>query len=280
MNRQEFKSLLTTKSFIFDRSHYPIIEVSGKEHREWIHRISSQESLSLKEKSVCTTAFLTGGAGVISYFQMLILEDRVWLLIEPQSKEKVLAHLDLSHFGEDISFKEIKSESYFEVVGLPVDINAAYKIKAEDWNRTGAIYIDGEKPELPKMDLGLYQAIKRSQGWPIDQIDINEDKILLEASALTEYATDTKGCYPGQEVIAKIITYGRVAKKIVALFSKDKVDNGAEISYGAGKAGTVVATYALSDGYLVLAYVLRVAHDSFLQEKDNLKINDSKLSPF
>lgn len=264
MKRQDFKSLLSTKSFVFDRSHYPVIEVGGSQHREWINRISSQDSISLKENETGTTAFLTGGAGVISYFQILILKDRVWLLIEPQAKEKVLAHLDFSHFGEEIYFKHIVPKNYFEVVGLPVDVDAAYKIKAEEWNQTGTIYIEGKKPDLPSIDVNLYQALKRSHGWPIDQIDISEDKILLEAAPLSNYATDTKGCYPGQEVVAKIITYGRVAKKFIALYSKDKLNDGSEISYAGGKAGIVIATYALSDGYMVLGYVLRVAHDKFI----------------
>jgi folate-binding protein YgfZ len=264
MTKHDLQTLLDNQSYILDRSFYPIIEVGGKEHREWIHRISSQASLGLNIGDVCTTAFLTGTAGVISYFQLLILTDKVWILAEPQSADKILKYLDFSHFGEDIYFKMVSVNSYFEVVGAAPSIDADFCISAEAWNPNGRIYINAkQKPDLPTLPLEIYQAYKRSLGWPIDQLDINEGQILLEATVLSQYASDTKGCYPGQEVIAKIITYKRVAKKYIALWSTAKPESN-EIQFKDGKAGTIIHTHTLDDGYLILAYVLRVAFDQFV----------------
>jgi folate-binding protein YgfZ len=279
MTREELKQILLTNTFIYDRSAHPIIEVSGKDHREWIHRISSQSSFKLKAGEVCTTAFLTGTGGVISYFQLLVLEDKVWILAEPQSKEKILSYLDFSHFGEDISFKAISQSNYFEVVGKHSPIDGCLQFSSEAWNEGGRIYIDGEKPEHPPIDKNTYDLIKHSKGWPIDNKDITEENILLEAAVLNEYASDTKGCYPGQEVIAKIITYGRVAKKYVSLWASIKPSS-EEITYSAGKAGKVMAVHALKDGYLVFAYVLRAALDQFEASRDSLKIDNQDLTKF
>lgn len=67
--------------------------------------------------------------------------------------------------------------------------------------------------EILKQDYAFFKSFFR---FPSSKKDLNLNNIILEAG-LDEYVSTNKGCYPGQEVIAKVYTYGRVAKFIAFL---------------------------------------------------------------
>lgn len=75
------------------------------------------------------------------------------------------------------------------------------------------------------MRLAGWEALNTSRieaGIPWFGIDINEDNLLPETGLETVMASDTKGCYVGQEVVARLGTYGSVSKKLVGLKLKGK----------------------------------------------------------
>jgi folate-binding protein YgfZ len=57
------------------------------------------------------------------------------------------------------------------------------------------------------------------RGEPRWEIDVDGDTIPYEAN-LEEYVSTKKGCYTGQEVMARIETYGQVQKRLVRLESR------------------------------------------------------------
>jgi folate-binding protein YgfZ len=107
------------------------------------------------------------------------------------------------------------------------------------------------------------ETMRVDAGWPRFGRELSEDYIPLEAG-LKWAISFTKGCYVGQEVIARMETYQRLAKRLVVLDCREGQDpagvglvRGAEVRREAAKVGQVTSVAPLPDqGALkALAYV-------------------------
>src|SRR5207302_288919 len=93
-----------------------------------------------------------------------------------------------------------------------------------------------EKQNLKILGLELWKMLRAEAGYFALGIDINEKNTIVESSLASHVARD-KGCYPGQEVVERVFTYGNVSKKLVMLKPiGDPTEYGAE----AFKAGVKV----------------------------------------
>ncbi len=90
------------------------------------------------------------------------------------------------------------------------------------WN---IVYPKGERPSLPfpMISKAAFDLLRIESGIPEYGVDIDETRILLEAN-LDHCYKRQKGCYPGQEVIERILAYGkgRTPRKIVTLYTEGK----------------------------------------------------------
>jgi folate-binding protein YgfZ len=106
-----------------------------------------------------------------------------------------------------------------------------------------------------------FEIARIEAGIPRDGIDAGEDYIILE-SELNEAVSYTKGCYLGQEVIARIHWRGQPAKRLRGLFvdTDQAPERGAMLFAGDGKKVGEITSSAYSIGLerlIALAYVHR-----------------------
>lgn len=89
-------------------------------------------------------------------------------------------------------------------------------VKAEDaealaasLRAAGAVDVDDASAEIVRIEAGI----------PRFGVDMNEETIPLEAGIEARAISRTKGCYPGQEVIVRVLDrgHGRVARRLVRL---------------------------------------------------------------
>src|SRR5207245_3582017 len=90
-------------------------------------------------------------------------------------------------------------------------------------------------------------------------VDMDETTIPNEAGLEARAISYDKGCYIGQETIARIKTYGHVNRQLVQLAAPGEVLPGAKLSAGGGEVGQVtsVARSNRLGKVLALGYVRR-----------------------
>ncbi len=81
-------------------------------------------------------------------------------------------------------------------------------------------------------------------GKPCYGVDMSEDTLPNEAGIQEQVISYTKGCFPGQEVIARIKTYGHVNKQLSGLILEGETlpKQGAEIFHDKKSVGWVTST--------------------------------------
>jgi glycine cleavage system T protein len=105
------------------------------------------------------------------------------------------------------------------------------------------------------------EALRIEAGLPKAGPDLNEEIVPPEANLEGKAFSLNKGCYPGQEVVARMDTYGNVRRKLVGLVLKDSIVplHGAKLFSGDREVGWVssAAHTPLLKTPIALAFPLR-----------------------
>lgn len=85
------------------------------------------------------------------------------------------------------------------------------------------------------------EALRMEAGIPKAGSDLNEEIVPPEANLEGKAFSLNKGCYPGQEVVARMDTYGNVRRKLVGLVLNDSVvpPHGAKLYSGDREVGWI-----------------------------------------
>lgn len=119
----------------------------------------------------------------------------------------------------------------------------------------------GATPAPEAIGMEALEVLRVEAGVPAYGLDYNEDTLYLEMAPMDSYVED-KGCYIGQEVVARVLHQGHVNRRLVGLEIEGEADDpaepGSELLQGdapAGRITTTVVSPAL--GPIALGYVRR-----------------------
>ena len=106
------------------------------------------------------------------------------------------------------------------------------------WDR---LWAAGEAMDLKPFGAHALETLRVEAGIPKAGPDLNETVVPPEANLEGKAFSLTKGCYPGQEVVARMDTYGSVRRRLVGLVLEDAVvpSAGAKLFSGEREVGWV-----------------------------------------
>ena len=107
---------------------------------------------------------------------------------------------------------------------------------------------------LTPMDNAAYDYLRIEAGLPRFGRELTLDYIPLETGLWADVSF-SKGCYVGQEIIARMESRGKLAKRLVRLQAEAQVERGAEISAGGRVVGSITSAGDGPAGPLALGYV-------------------------
>lgn len=119
-----------------------------------------------------------------------------------------------------------------------------------------------------------YHTLRIEAGLPAPGSELSEQVNPLEAG-LRRFCHERKGCYTGQEIIARMESRGKLAKRLVALRPAGPVKPGAEITAGERAVGTITSAADGPAGPVALGYV----RTATLAEGAALASGDTSLAP-
>lgn len=105
----------------------------------------------------------------------------------------------------------------------------------------------------------VFNALRIRSGVPGTGRELNGEYIPLEIG-LWDEVSFTKGCYTGQEIIARMESRHQLAKTLVALHLDAMVDAPADVFAEGKRAGQLTSSVTAPDGAIYGMAVVRVAH--------------------
>ena len=222
--------------------------VSGPGAEEYLDRMVSNDVTVLGPGESCQALLLTAKARVIAPLVVLRRgHDDFLLLTEPELGERVRAELLRSRFAAKA---EIEPEEHTSQV-----VFGGEGIETDDYGEPAAEVLDAEFPvtvSADELELSRVRAGTPAWGREID------DRVLPAEAGLTERAVSfTKGCYPGQEPIARLHYRGHANRGLRVLALTEVPEPETEVVYEGKSVGRITSSAAGPDGVVALAYVRR-----------------------
>jgi folate-binding protein YgfZ len=244
-----------------DLSHRPVVRVSGPDRLTWLHSLTSQH-LEHLEPGVPTEALLLSPHGHVEHALYLVDDGQaVWAHVEPGTAGALVEFLDRMRFWSKVEVEDL-STSYAvmltpqAVPGVPVR-TVAHGVEAFVARDDVGAVLAG-----PVAGVWALEALRIADGRPRLGLETDHRTIPHELGWLDTAVHLDKGCYRGQETVARVHNLGRPPRRLVLLHldGSESVlpEHGEPVLLGDRAVGTVTSAarhYEL--GPIALALVKR-----------------------
>lgn len=282
---------------LFSRRDNALIEVTGSEREEYLNNLCTNRIVGLTPGETTRAFILNPTKGrVLADFLVAAAENALWLDCESGCASTVEALLQRYYFGQEVEFRSHGDEWSVESLqgplsgdvlaragaALPADCVGAHietkigstAVRVVRWSDTGeaGFRLWAPMSGAQAVDTALIAAGAipgHEEAWTVLQIEagiaafgreLTEETIPLEAPTENAISHD-KGCYPGQEVIARLWARGRPAKHLRGLrLGTDRPPPPGTLLDGGDKSGVARITAAGVSpelGSIALAFVHR-----------------------
>jgi tRNA-modifying protein YgfZ len=288
------------RAVLFDVSDRGKLEVSGPDAAKFLHNMCTNDVVNLASGAGREALLTTGQAKIVAHvFIYHAHKGDFWLDAGPGMGEAVYKHLDHFHVAEQFELADRTQEwaqfhlagpKATEVLGRALGEEPPALLELEHVMRSvgskismpirrhDALGLLGYDLLCPRDQVGVachalvtagaapadmetYHVLRVEAGMPLFGVDIDASNLPQEVGRMEQTVSFTKGCYIGQETVARIRTYGHVNRTLVGLkLGSDKVvAAGAKLVRDGAEVGHVTSS-VLSPQLgraIALAYVRR-----------------------
>jgi folate-binding protein YgfZ len=277
---------------VADQSHWGLIQISGNDRLRFLHNQSTNDIQNRQPGESCDTVLINSTARTLDLATAYFLADVIWLLVSPNRRQSLLEWLDRYLFPMDqVELKDLTANyAIFSIIG-PKSGELIAQLGAEDLQdqppgnhqvrelngvavriaRGHGLSDNGytllvPAPEAKRfwrmlMDLEVvplgdrvWQHLRILQGRPAPDLELTEDYNPLEAG-LWQTISFEKGCYIGQETIARLNTYKGVKQYLWGLRLNSPAIPGTAITLDGQKVGILTSYTDLEQPPFGLGYI-------------------------
>ena len=236
----------TTKTlFRLERGYVAVV---GPEAAEFLERMLSNEVVSLEPGDARPALLLTPKSRIVAPLRVVREGAEAFLLLtEPELAETVASTLLRARFAAKCTIEVKPYRGYLRVGGGEGIRNDDYGIEArESWR----------EDEVDAADPRELEPLRVEAGTPAWGKELDETILPAEAGLDATHVSFTKGCYPGQEPIARLHFRGHPNRRLRRL-EVEEASPGDEIVLGERAVGRVTSAVP----GLALGYVRREVSD-------------------
>jgi folate-binding protein YgfZ len=205
----EQRTLASGEGFV-DLSHRDVLRIGGPDRLTWLHSLTSQYFSELTPGE-WTSALILSPQGHIEHFFAGVDDGTAFTAwTEPGRGEALIGYLERMKFWSDVT---ITAEPSLAVVWRPVSTGPSTGGSTSFIPRESlTAYVDAAGPAC---GLWAYEALRIERGEPRIFVDTDHRTIPNEIGLVGTHLD--KGCYRGQETVARVHTLGRPPRRLTLL---------------------------------------------------------------
>jgi tRNA-modifying protein YgfZ len=272
---------LTEASGVVDRSERGKLALTGSEAKAFLHGQVTNDIEGLEPGRGCYAAFLTHKGKMLGDLRVLDLGDELLLDTERSALQGLFNMIRRYKLGMDVELHKRTLElGLLSLIGPQAE---TFGLESEHDNRRAEIAghpvvlvrtdvgLDVFMPAdakaavaadlgVPEVDEATAEIVRVEHGRPRYGLDLDEGVIPQEAGLNDRAVSFTKGCYVGQETVARLHYRGKPNRHLRGLRLSAPATTGDELRLGekvVGRVGSVVVSPV--HGPIALALVRREA---------------------
>jgi len=198
-----------------DLSHLSVIAISGEDRLKWLHDLTTQYLVDFGA-GTWTSAMVLDPQGHVEY-QFNVVDDGTasYLVMDPHFVEGLSAYLNKMRFMLRVEVRDATEDfAVMRAPGVANEIGGPFALvpRAELEEMKSAF-------DSTAMQVGTWalDAERVAAGRPRHGIDTDFKTIPNELGVLNGAVHMNKGCYRGQETVAKIYNLGKPPRRLVML---------------------------------------------------------------
>ena len=274
---------LTSGVALVDSSDAGRLLLTGDDALDLLNRLSTNELATLAVGGGAATVLTTNKGRIVDLLRVHRSEDRLVVFTSPENQRRVAEWIDFYTFVEDVAVEDVTGETaMLSLTGLGStkfldELTDGQASSLATYARLSA-HISDVAAEVyrsdflgpPSFDLvvdaehrgslfgvltdvgatpagaDVVEALRVQRGIPAFGKELTEDYNPHEAN-LVHHVSFSKGCYIGQEVIARLQTYKKVSKYLVGLrWEGEALDTGSFLTHDGKRIGIVTSVAGLS----------------------------------
>jgi len=266
------QKLLVAGSGRVDLSHRGVITVSGADRHTWLHSLTTADFLT---PFTSLQALILSPHGHIEH-DLHVIDDgeTTWITVEPNTVAELVRYLTMMKFMMQVEVVDLTEQ--YAVIGAPGHLDSTHPT----WHSPDSLVLDSgvsdiyvpERPsswqvsemivprdqlvvqlaDEPEVGTWAWEAHRIRAGVPRLHLDIDARTIPHEVGLIAAAVHLNKGCYRGQETVAKVYNLGKPPRRLVQLLidgsTNELPEVGAPISLGEkviGSLTSIVQDYEL-----------------------------------
>ena len=234
---------------LVDRSHRDVLTVSGPDRLPWLHSICSQHVAVLADGQATESLVLSPHGHVEQHWQVVELGATVWIDTEPGAAGEVQAYLEKMRFLKRVEIRDVSADwavlslvgpstaAVLESAGLPVpEIERAVPlpgggfVRGMAWPGAGGADLLVPRTSVRAVSTALREAGASPAGvWAFEALRVEARRPRLgfetdhrtiphEVGWIGTAVHLDKGCYRGQETVARVHNLGRPPRRLVLVY--------------------------------------------------------------
>lgn len=243
-----------------DLSHLSVVAVTGEDRLKWLHDLTTQ-FLNDLPVGIWKSAMILDPQGHVEY-QFNLVDDgtTIWLILDPGYAETLVTYLTKMKFMLKVDVRDATTEfAVFRAPGATTELGGPFALVPRN--------------EIAEMSQTFNAVATQVGTWALDAqrvaahrprigFETDHKSIPNELGVLNGAVHMNKGCYRGQETVAKIFNLGNPPRRLVMLHldgsdvgfpaTGTKVENDGVV---VGFIGTVARHHEL--GTIALAMIKR-----------------------
>jgi tRNA-modifying protein YgfZ len=238
---------------LFDCADRGRIWMRDRDRAALLHRLSTNQIEGLRSGQGCETVLTTPIGRIIDLLSVFCLDDALLLVSSPGRGSAIFSHLRKNIFFNDklkledasVSLGQLalygpRADELLAGLGLPGAELPAHGVATASWGN-GPLYITATRPlggggrwlvgppaaletlaaalraaGAQPLDAATYEVLRVEAGYGAYGRELSQEYIPLE-TGLWDAVSFSKGCYVGQEIIARMESRGRLAKALRGL---------------------------------------------------------------
>jgi folate-binding protein YgfZ len=252
-----------------DVSFFGKVKITGKDAQNFLHRMISNDVQSLQPGKGIWALFLDIKGHVQGDFKLYRFQDFMMMILQRHALERVVKGLDRYVISEQLRMIDVTEEfGLFQILGpnaTAVLQSKGVQTLPTDELSFQSVSINGIETQIIRMGTGYsilmpaasavdllnfldlqpvgqraFNIFRIETGLPVLGLDF-DDTNLPQESRLDKAISFNKGCYLGQEVIARLDAQGHVNKILMGLESEAELKPQQKLYFGEKEIGRITS---------------------------------------
>ena len=261
-----------------------LVRLTGGDRLQFLHNFCTNEIKAMPANGVCEAFILDGKGKILFHVHVLNAQDALWLHSVANDADQMIEHLDKYLLRDDVQMEKIvnrqctfvggpNAESEFKEL-LTTSISENELVEMVEGSLVARVEMAGFGCLVISEDLQIlhesllqcnsdaFHAVRIENRTPWMGVEIDDSNLPQELLRDDKAISFTKGCYLGQETVARIDAIGRVNRVLVLVQSEQPIQSGEELIVAEKKVGTLLSvTWSPDENKYLAAAMVRRPHE-------------------